>query len=191
MISLGDNDQLTCNIVLPRWKKSKGVIVYCSNIDEDANILFHTTLRPLAALGWEVICAPPLHDKSQIERAIISLTHTYPQEKIFVAGDSEGGMVAWKIAVEIPDQITAGAGYGFLSLDANQTKDYLNVKRPFLIGQSLYDDQVSANAAILAKQGRVLAGTPVSVLLTSGSTSKFSPQWHDWICSVDLYFEKE
>jgi len=184
---LPDHETVSWHVVEPRWKPSKGVVVYFSDTDEDTALLYHSTLRPLAALGWQVVWTPVVSDQTQAETFIASLSRTFQSRKLFVAGDGQGGRMAWLVVTAMPEKVSAGAGYGFLSSDLDPKAGANPMRNPFLVVHSLYDDHVSANTTIRASQKNAFITVPLIVILTPNEPSRFSMDWPQWLRAIDIF----
>lgn len=188
-VELPDYSYISCQLVEPRWKQSKGLVVYFPNSMEGDSLLCHATLRPLAALGWKVISPKNLSDQVEAGQFLETLSRTFPGQRLFVAGDHAGGRMAWLTALEKQTpRPMAGAGFGFLSSELISTYNQSSSPPAFLVGQNLYDDHVSANATIRLQRQAELKPSGLTLQLTEGDSSHFSQDWMKWLRRVDAYF---
>jgi hypothetical protein len=173
----------------PRWGRAKGIIVYFPDANEDSTILCHSTLRPLAALGWDVIISPNGIDRNNAAGFLECANIAFPSRMRFVAGDGDGGTLAWLIATEEPEGlVTAGAGFDFLSANLDPSQGTKSPNCPFLVFHSLYDDHVSANAAIRAARKDEFETLHLKVILSTGDANYSSSDRLQWVRAVDSYF---
>ena len=184
---ISESDPLEVHIFEPRWKVAKGVIVYFSDIDEDSALLGHSTLRPLSALGWDVVAVSEVIDGAKADSLLIALRKVFPNLKTYVSGDGAGGKLAWHVASQ-SEVIRAGAGFDFLSEDLDPNRGAKTLQHPFLVFQSLYDDRVSANPAIRAARRLDFAKLPLFVVMNSNSLGYFSESRSQWVKALDNYF---
>ena len=184
---ISKSDALELRIFEPRWKVARGVIVYFPDIDEDPALLDHSTLRPLSALGWDVVAVSEVIDETKANSLLIALHKVFPNLKTYVSGDGAGGKLAWLVASQ-SGVIRAGAGFDFLSEDLDPARSAKLLQHPFLVFQSLYDDRVSANPAILAARKVGFAGLPLSLILSPNNLGYFSEGREEWIRALDSYF---
>ena len=184
---ISESDPLEVRIFEPRWKVAKGVIVYFSDIHEDSALLDHSTLRPLSALGWDVVTASKEIDGAKANALLTTLHKVFPNLKTYVSGDGTGGKLAWLVASQ-SEIIQAGAGFDFLSEDLDPDRGTKILQHPFLVFQSLYDDQVSANPAIRAARGLGFADLPLTIILSPNTLGYFSEGRSQWVKSLDRYF---
>jgi hypothetical protein len=120
----------------PRWKTSCGIILYLADCNH-AEVIAHSTVRPMAAMGWEVIPVPESTDPALLRDLIEALYQGSPGLNLFVAGDSNGGRIAWKVAAEeSPGIVRAGGGFDFLSIDLDAAGT-LNAPPPTVPGLSI------------------------------------------------------
>jgi hypothetical protein len=190
-VQFTNQERISCRLVEPRWKKPKGVIVYFSDEGENVLLLCHSTLRPLAAMGWQVVWSPGTMNSPQAADFVESLHRTFPDQILFVAGEGKGGRIAWQITANEPKSIvSAGAGFGFLSMDLDPKLGGKPLHQPFLVVHSLYDDQVPANAAICAQRGTAFEGLQITTLLTHDELSRFSSGWLEWIRAISNHFSE-
>jgi hypothetical protein len=174
----------------PRWRKPKGIIIYFRGEHDSLSVLCHSTLRPLAALGWQV-WSPDISVLTNPELCAIvaSTNHGLPT---FVAGQNEGGRLAWSTAARFPQSVLqAGAGLDFLTKDLDPIKGGPVFKTPFLVFQFLYDDHVSANAAIRANRRTAFTNLPLTTHLSLEDPSAFSSGTTQWVDCIDHYFSAQ
>ncbi|MDR2462797.1 MAG: hypothetical protein LBD30_03345, partial [Verrucomicrobiales bacterium] len=179
---------ITCRLAKPRCAPAKGTIIYLTKPGEDVAVLCHTTLRPLAALGWNVVWSGEITEPEQVFALVAECQRRLLNTKLYIAGNDEGGKLAWQ-TISSPmnnGMIAKAAGYGFLDDSLpNQTPQ---PSTPFLIYHALYDDQCSANPSILAQRKMILSQVPLTVVLSEQETAKFSDAWMHWLKTLDLYF---
>jgi hypothetical protein len=182
---LGNSFFVHC--IEPRWHKPKGVIIYFRGERDALPVLCHSTLRTLAALGWQVWSSDSFpEDNSEFTAVVASTAHNLP---LFVAGQNEGGRLAWVTAARSPRSvIRAGAGLDFLTMDLDPLKGGPVFDTPFLDFQFLYDDQVSANASIRASRRAAFADLPLTTQLSPEESGVFSSGTLHWVECLDHYF---
>lgn len=173
-------------MVAPRALPTQGTILYVGEDKEDLPLLAQTTLRPLSSLGWRVVWPGPVATREQVDMWIQKLKKMYPDQPVYVAGHGKGGKMAW-ITVSL-DQEIKGAGCGFLTEEFGQSLAGESPKTAFLVYQSLYDDQVSANASIRAQRGDAFVSVPLVVVLKPEVFSRFSKAWLEWIRAMNGHF---
>jgi hypothetical protein len=191
-ISITSSQGNICSVhrIEPRWHKSKGVIIYFPGERDSLSLLCHSTLRSLASLGWEV-WVPYSASENNAELAIIakSLHHNVP---IFVAGQREGGRLAWlTIAHDSKLVVRAGAGLDFLTMDLDPARGGASFQKPFLVFQFLYNDEVSANPAVRASRHTAFSRLPLTVRLSPMDPAAFSAGTPQWIEALDRYFSAQ
>jgi hypothetical protein len=175
----------------PRWTKPKGTIIYLSSLSDEA-ALRHSTLRPLAAMGWRVIPISSRSDPASVHDLIDVIRDKSPSGNIFIAGETIGGKLAWKIAAtESPEVVRAGAGFDFLSAEMDDPKENCAPRQPFLVYQSLYSDGVSSNPAICARHQIEFKGMPLRIVLCSDITNHFSTSWIMFLTTLSTFFDHE
>jgi hypothetical protein len=184
---ISESSPLLVRIFEPRWQVAKGIIVYFPDIDEDSALLDHSTLRPLSALGWDVVAVSEEIDRAKASALLIALHKMFPSLKAYVSGDGAGGKLAWLVASQ-SEVIRAGAGFDFLSEDLDPDRGTKTLQHPFLVFQSLYDDRVSANPAIRAAQRLDFADLPLHVILSPNPLGYFSESRSQWVKCLDSYF---
>ncbi len=192
ILSTMSGNQTTCRVYEPRKAPPKGTIIYFAQQDEDVTELCHSTLRPLAELGWRVVWPQDAGDETA-SAIVDSLGKRYGTSRLFLAGEREGGALCWKLCHDAPlgNHIPeAGAGYGFLSLDLDKPSETKAPPCPFLVFQSIYDLQNSANPAILAQRGEAFRQNSMNIVLDNGEVRHFSSDWMHWLHAVDAYFSK-
>jgi hypothetical protein len=174
----------------PRWLKAKGVIIYFPGEQDSLSLLCHSTLRPLAALGWQVYVPAGASENNLALVALIGANH--PQYPVFVAGQKEGGRLAWSTVVRLSKPVVrGGAGLDFLTMDMDPGRGGASFRTPFLVFHFIYDDQVSANAAIRADQHRAFSSLPLTILLSPEEPATFSAGTTQWVEALDRYFSEK
>ena len=187
-VDLPGGDDPQCHVFEPRWKVAKGVIVYFSDLDEESALLCHSTLRPLSALGWDVVSVPDGPDEAKASSLLIVMHQMFPDKKIYVSGDGAGGKLAWLVATETGESVRAGAGFDFLSEELDPEHGGRPLQHPFLVFQSLYDDRIPANPAIRAVSRLGFVNLPLSVVLNPNGLGYFSEGRKEWVLCLDSYF---
>jgi O-antigen ligase len=181
---------LSCHVVQPRWMDAKGTIIYLADEKEDGSVLCHTTLRPLAALGWNVVWSDKVVSSAQVLALAQKCQRQFPRSKLYLAGNSDGGKLAWRTLQSLPDDalFAKAAGYSFLDGSLLKESQPLRQPIPFLLYQSLYDDHCSANPAILIHEGKIQGQGPITVILSDQEPARFSAGWQQWLIAIDQYF---
>jgi O-antigen ligase len=180
---------VTVHFIHTRWKKAKGLIVYFPNDPNSMPLLCHAILRPLAARGWDIMAPYNVTDSNEGSALIMALRQKAPTQRLFVAGGGEGGRVAWLTAAQTTRQnVVAGAGFDFLTMDLDTTRSARAMDEPFLVYHCLYDDRCSANPAICAQEGKAFKSFSLTILLSSCEARYFSQDSTEWIRAVDQYF---
>ena len=180
----------TFDLIKPRWSKPLGTILYFSKA-ENKELLYHAVIRPLAAKGWDII--PVLNSGNlQNEAQFLGFLHqTFPKQPLFVAGEEQGGREAWELIAREPKElICAGGGFEFLSMDLDPKYGARAISRPFFVYQSLYDDHVSANAAIIAQKQAAFRRLPLTIVLSSGEIGSFGPGQAQALQTFSDFFRK-
>jgi len=129
-----------------------------------------------------------MRDSAQIRGYVKSIHEKYPYQKIFVAGDGQGGRVAWEAATEMSNEVAAGAGCGFLTLDLAPEFGGKLLHQEFLVIHSIYDDSVPANATIRAQRKTAFTALSLMTVLNSNELNHSSVQWTYWVTAVDKFF---
>jgi hypothetical protein len=182
-------DGFSGQLIEPRWEKAKGLIVYFPGEGESIPLLCHSTLRPLAALGWQVLVPVAVTDTVQAETFVSLLKQMEPEERLFIAGEGQGGRLAWLTATNLPKTTAAaGAGVDFLTMDLDPKCGGSFLNQPFLVFHFLYDDQASANATICAERGTAFDQMPLTIVLSSKEYRPLSESSVEWVKAVDKYF---
>lgn len=175
----------------PRWQTSHGTILYVTDCAHQ-ELLFHSTIRPMAALGWKVIPVPETTSPATIDELIGHLHRSFPQSPLFLAGESKGGRIAWKIASQAhKGSVKAGGGYNFLTSDLQVITLPDESPPPFLVYQSLYSDGISSNAAIRAQNQSAFQGLPLKVVLSQDTANHFSEGWMRYLVTLSKFFVNE
>ena len=187
----GDSRIIRYDEIVPRWRHSKGTILYLADLSNEA-ALSHSTLRPVAAMGWRVIPISWSADPQWVHDLIEAVRSNPASGDIFVAGESEGAKLAWKIASEeSPKVVRAGGGYDFLSSDMDDPSGKSAPSQPFLVYQSVYGDGASSNPAILAHNQIAFRGLPLTVVLSTETTGHFSRAWEHFLTTLSSFFDHE
>jgi hypothetical protein len=190
-IAGSDSHLMRYDEIEPRWASPKGTILYLADLSNEA-ALSHSTLRPMATMGWRVIPVSCGANPEWVHDLINAIRQAPSSGNIFVAGETSGAKLAWKIAAEEPPQIVkAGGGFDFLSSDMDAPEGKGAPSQPFLVYQSLYDDGASSNPAILACNRIAFKGLPLTVVLSDGSTSHFSSGWVKFLTTLNIFFDHE
>lgn len=174
-------------LITPRHQPAKGTVIYLTKPGEDIAILCHATLRPLAALGWQVVWSGAVTEPEQVFALAAECQRQFPNTRLYLAGHDAGGKLAWQtVYATVNNGVFAkAAGYGFL--DHSLLNEPPRPAVPFLIYQSLYDDQCSANPAILAQRKTMLSRLPLTVVLSEQEPARFSAGWTRWLQTLDQY----
>lgn len=173
--------------VEPRHSILKGTIIYLAEPEDDPDLLAQTTLRPLATLGWRVIWPGKSLDETTLLVVVNTLSYQQPQNKIFLAGHGAGARAIWLLNTHPHTPKFKSAGWGFFTSDLQDTPPPTQ-QTPFLVYQSLYDDRISANPALLAKDKKLFVGWPLTFILDPTPPSRSGPDWLNWINSIDRHF---
>jgi O-antigen ligase len=182
-------EKFSCELIEPRWKKAKGLIVYFPGEREPIPLLCHSTLRPLAALGWRVLVPAVTADTVHATALLTLLKQMEPEERLFVAGEGQGGRLAWLTATNLSKTVVAaGAGVDFLAMDLDPKRGGSFLNQPFLVYHFLYDDQASANAAICAGRGTAFEKMSLTTILSSKEIKPLSESSVEWIKALDTFF---
>jgi O-Antigen ligase len=188
-ISMVDSQGTTCSIhrIEPRWHKTKGVIIYFPGERDSLSLLCHSTLRPLAALGWQVWTPNGIPGYNPKLAALSGSTHLHLP--VFLAGQNKGGRLAWLAVAHLSwPVVRAGAGLDFLTMDLDPARGGASFQTPFLVFHFLYDDHVSANPAIRASRHTAFSGLPLTIRLSPMELAAFSAGTNQWVEALDHYF---
>jgi hypothetical protein len=173
--------------VEPRQQAILGTVLYLTENKEADTWLAHSTLRPLAAKGWRVVWPGSLEKRDQAEQVFAHIRERYPDEPLHVAGHGQGGKLALDLAAQ---KNLAGAGCSFLTGSSENTQSITQLVRPFLVYHFLYDDQVSANAALHAEKNKPAANDLLKIMVQPEIPGRLSPAWLDWIQAMHEHFSK-
>jgi hypothetical protein len=181
----------SCRVVSPRWQTSHGTIIYLTSVT-DQSVLYHSTIRPIAAMGWQVIPLADTTDPAKVRYLIDALHQLSPEASLFVAGDARGGKSAWKIAAgESPKIVKAGGGFDFLTMDLASDDSTSAPRQRFLVYQSLYSEGASSNPAICAQKQVAFKGLPLTVILSRDGVDHFSAGWMRFLATLNAFFLNE
>lgn len=175
----------------PSRKPVQGVVLYLPDVQESAGKIARSTLRPLAALGWEV-WSPEQSCSPETLPALIACLSRQKDLPFFLAGHHGGATEALQgLLLPPPTQlppVTAAAFQGpqFEPLRLLAQKSC----PPTLVFQSLYDDQTSANTAIRLQRQLQQSPDCHEVVLDGGVVSYQSESWKAWIQTLDLFFRR-
>jgi len=166
-------------------------VLYLPNAQESAGKIARSTLRPLAALGWEV-WSPEQACPPEILPALIARLSRQQELPFFLAGHYGGATEALQgLLLSSPSplpSVTAAALQGPYFEPARLLAQ--KSCPPTLVFQSLYDDQTSANPAIQLQRQLQQSADCHEVVLDRGVVSYQSESWKAWIQTLDLFFKR-
>ncbi len=176
----------------PRWRKSRGVVIYLGDAGEEPESLARCALRPLAQRGWEVLCwrqPAALADAVADAVAAAEAISARGAGPVRFAGHRTGGWVALLAGAR------AGEGLGGVAavLEAPPSTPFGDEpfrRRGGRVLVAHHRDDAEAPMAWAGELRDALAGAgwEVGVRLLDGGYSKESPRWLEWISAADGWF---
>jgi O-antigen ligase len=185
-----ENQDLDLLGFFPSRKPVQGVVLYLPDVQESAGKIARSTLRPLAALGWEV-WSPEQACPPETLAALIACLSRQKDLPFFLAGHHGGATEALQGLLLPPTQLPPVTAAAFQGPQFEPAR-LLAQKScpPTLVFQSLYDDQTSANTAIRLQRQLQQSPDCHEVVLDGGVVSYQSESWKAWIQTLDLFFRR-
>lgn len=174
-------------VSLPCHTAPQGIVWYFPDNNEDEATLLRTTIRPLAARGWVVICTSP-NDSAVDVATLLRMEQQALGNKVLprhLAGHSRGGTAALLTALRGKEQIKVDSVSVFGLRPTSEDREARTAlgkdAPPLRIMHSKWDDQAPFNPVSRLVRDLQTSGSALKVVWVDEEVSRNSPMWQEWV----------